>query len=215
MASVTGRAQNGITPDKGVHPARCGRVICPGARRSAQGKGNDMAQREAAVPRRKSPRTSQWPNASQRRTSAALAAAGALAAGVALSLTACGSSPASSSAANSPAAAAATPPAAAALGPLTLADFPSTAGGKDARGICETWLTLRQQYEDRMTTDSPYQLNQWFSSAAWQKTQADGMALGNDPAYQHLETALGEATVGDMADAGTVRLMDAACAKGD
>jgi hypothetical protein len=107
------------------------------------------------------------------------------------------------------------PPTAVTLGALTLADFPSTAAGNEARGICEAWLRLRQQYEDRMVTDSPYQLNQWFSSAAWQKAQSDGAALGNAPAYSRLETALGEALAGDVAGAETVKLMDSACAKGD
>jgi hypothetical protein len=141
--------------------------------------------------------------------------AAALAAGVILSLAACGSSPASSS----PAAVAAPPlpppPTAVTLGPLKLADFPATVGGKEARGICEAWQELRQQYEDRMVTDSPYQLNQWFSSAVWQKEQADAIRLGADPAYTHLEVAFGVGLVGDEADSGTVKLMDSACAKGD
>jgi hypothetical protein len=154
--------------------------------------------------RRPAPRTSRGP------------IAGALAAvAVIMALAACASSSGTSSA---PAAAAPVlppPPTAVALAPLKLAAFPSTPGGKEARGICQAWLGLRQQYENRMVADSPHQLNQWFSSRAWAKTQDDGTALGDDPAYAHLETALGEAVTGDMAGAGTVKLMDSACAKGD
>ena len=146
-------------------------------------------------------------------------AAAALAA-AALSATACGASApavsAASAAVSSPVAPPLSPPpTAVTLAPLKLADFPSSAVGNDARGVCEAWLTLRQQYENRMVTDSPYQLNQWFSSSAWHKSWTDANALGNDPAYSHLEVAYGIATVGDMVDSGTVKQMDGACAKGD
>lgn len=107
------------------------------------------------------------------------------------------------------------PPTAVTLGPLSLAGFPSTTAGTEARGICEAWLGLRQQYENRTVDDSPFQLNQWFSSPAWAKVQSDGNALGNDPAYSHLETALGETLAGDVAGAETIKLMDSACSKGD
>lgn len=143
--------------------------------------------------------------------------AAALAAGV-LAVSACGSS-ASSSATISAAAASAPPlsppPTAVTLAPLTLASFPATTDGELAKGICQQWQGLRQQYEDRTVTDSPYALNQWFSSAAWQPEDSDASALNGDPAYSKIETAFGVGTVGDDASAGAVREMDAACAAGD
>jgi hypothetical protein len=152
-----------------------------------------------------------------RTISTALAAAIAIPA--AFGIAACASSSsAPPAAAASPAATAAAmppPPPAPAVGPLTIAHFASTSGGDAARGICEQWVILRHEYANRLATDSPYQLNQWFSSADWHKARSDGNALGDDPAYSHLEVALGEAMVGDMADAGTIRLMDDACARGD
>lgn len=107
------------------------------------------------------------------------------------------------------------PPTAVTLGALTLAGFPSTTAGTEARGICEAWRGLRQQYEDRTVNDSPDQLNAWFSSSAWAKVQSGASALGNDAAYPHLETALGEALAGGVAGPGTIKLMDSACSKGD
>jgi predicted small lipoprotein YifL len=144
--------------------------------------------------------------------------AAALAAAAVLSLAACGpSSPAPAAAPASPTTPS-TPaalPKAAAAGPLKLAAFPSASGGKDARGVCEQWAGLRGEYAGRTATDSPYQLNQWFSSAAWRKAWSDATALGNDPAYANLETAYGLATLGDAAGPANARLMDSACAKGD
>lgn len=145
-----------------------------------------------------------------------LIAAAALAAG-ALSVTACGSSSPPPAAAAPAATAAATAPASApvTLGPLKLASFPPTAAGTEARSVCRAWQGLRREYASRLSSDSPYKLNQWFSSAAWHKSWEDAAALGNDPAYAQLEVAYGTATVGDMAGAGTAREMDKACAKGD
>ncbi len=138
----------------------------------------------------------------------------------ALSLTACGPSspsaaPAAAASSRTAQAAAARPAPPAALGQLTLARFPSTSSGKEARGICETWQKLRREYAGRLAADSPYQLNQWFSGPDWHKSWEDGAALGNDPAYSNLEVAYGTATVGDEAGAATIKQMDEACAKGD
>lgn len=102
-----------------------------------------------------------------------------------------------------------------ALGPLTLAGFPSTADGRLARGICGQWAGLRQEYASRASADSPYQLNGWLSGPDWHKAWSDGNDLGDDPAYPDLETALGVVMTGDMAGAPAARAMDQACAAGD
>ena len=66
-----------------------------------------------------------------------------------------------------------------------------------------------------MATDTAYQLNQWFSGTDWAKALADMGNLGNDPAYSHLETDYGAATVGDTASIAWARLLDDACSAGD
>jgi hypothetical protein len=109
---------------------------------------------------------------------------------------------------------AASPSATASAGPLVLAHFPSTTDGRLARGICRSWARLRVEYYQLVQQDSSYQLNQWFSSANWSTINNDGEQLGNDPAYSNLETALGVGMVGDMANVGTARQIDLACAKG-
>lgn len=134
---------------------------------------------------------------------------------VLFALAACSSSPASSTAAppavTAPAAQSAAP--APTLGPLTLGHFPATADGRLARDICEAWQGLRSQYAANVANDTPYQLNQWFSSAAWQTEHSDASKL-NDPAYASLEGALGVATVGDTASLAVAREVDKACAAG-
>lgn len=137
-----------------------------------------------------------------------LIAAAVLTAGT-ISVAACGSP------SSVPAPAPPSPSAAVTLGPRKLASFPSTAGGRAARGTCEAWRDLRREYASRVASDSPYQLNQWFSSAAWRKARSDVNELGADPAYAHLEVAYGLATYGDAAGIPNARLMDAACSKGD
>lgn len=102
-----------------------------------------------------------------------------------------------------------------ALEALTIGHFPATTDGKLAEGICEQWQGLRSQYAQRLTIDTPYQMNQWFSSADWAKVQSDGAALGDDPAYSNLETSLGVATVGDEASAASAAAVDKACERAD
>lgn len=101
------------------------------------------------------------------------------------------------------------------LGPLTLASFPSTTDGRLARGTCEQWAGLRNEYAERASADSPYQLNQWFSGPGWQKEWNDANSLGGDPRYSNIETAFGVGTVGDEASAASAKAMDQACAAGD
>ena len=107
------------------------------------------------------------------------------------------------------------PGTAANLAPLTLGPFPDTADGEIAKRICEQWQGLRQEYVYRLTIDNSYQMNGWFSSSAWSKVQNDGMALGDDPAYSNLETALGVAITGEMASTANAAAVDKACAAAD
>jgi len=101
------------------------------------------------------------------------------------------------------------------LAPLKLGHFPATTDGRLARTICKQWAGLRQQYVSRVAADTPYQLNQWFSSRAWSKVQNDSMALGDDPAYSKLETAIGVAIFGDSASASSAKSVDKACEAAD
>src|SRR6201996_9083576 len=60
-----------------------------------------------------------------------------------------------------------TPSAVPVLGKLTLGTFPSTVDGMKALSLCEDWAELRAQYVARVGKDTPYELEQWFSSSAW------------------------------------------------
>jgi hypothetical protein len=97
------------------------------------------------------------------------------------------------------------------LATLVLGQFPETPDGQLAKAICEQWSGLRQQYVDNAAADSPYQMNQWFSSSAWLKVQNDANTLNGDPAYSNLQTALGVGLVGDEAGTASAAAIDKAC----
>jgi hypothetical protein len=101
------------------------------------------------------------------------------------------------------------------LAPLTLGHFAASTDGELAGQICTQWRGLRQDYVDRATDDTVYQMNQWFSSSDWSKIQDDAEILGNDPAYSELETALGVGMVGDMAGPASAATIDKACKDAD
>ena len=101
------------------------------------------------------------------------------------------------------------------LAPLTPGHFPDTADGKLAKAICGHWAGLRQEYVNRAADDSAYQMNQWLSGPAWSKVQDDSAALGDDPAYSHLETALGAGLAGDDAGPESAAAIDKACEAAD
>jgi len=103
----------------------------------------------------------------------------------------------------------------ASLGPLTLGNFPSTVNGNLAKAICTSWAGLRHEYVQKITVDTAYQMNGWFSSADWSKIQNDSMALGNDQAYSNLETALGVGMTGEDASAASAAALDKACEAAD
>lgn len=132
-----------------------------------------------------------------------------------LAVTACGSSASSAGnpSASVPATTPASPAPAATLGPLTLGHFPATADGRLARGICEGWAALRQEYAQRLSADTPYQLEQWLSGPAWSVVDADGTKLGADPAFASLGTALGLAEGSAGASMSSALLLDKACEK--
>lgn len=100
------------------------------------------------------------------------------------------------------------------LGALTLGHFPSTSDGRAAKGLCEAWAGLRNQYASNVQDDSPVQLNQWFSGADWQQARSEAGKLGNSAAFTTLIAAYGVATVGDTASIDTARNLDKACAAG-
>ena len=132
-----------------------------------------------------------------------------------LALAACSSgtpSPAITSASPIDNSAVVAPGPAASLGALALGRFPSTADGKLAKAICKSWATLRREYVQKITVDTAYQLNGWFSSPAWSTIQNDAMTLGNDPAYSNLETAVGVGITGENASAASAKAIDKACA---
>jgi hypothetical protein len=135
-----------------------------------------------------------------------------------LVLAACSSStpsPAATSASPIDNSAAVAPGPVASLGPLALGHFPSTTDGKLAKAICKSWSALRSEYVQKITADTAYQLNGWFSSSDWSTIQNDGMTLGSDPAYSNLETALGVGMVGDDASAASAKAIDKACKEAD
>src|SRR5580704_16568954 len=100
-----------------------------------------------------------------------LACAGAAALGVALLASACGSasSPSLLALAQTPGPATPTvaPQSAPALGSMSYGTFLASTDGLNALTVCEQWAVLRDQYVDRVRTDTPFQLEQWFSSPAW------------------------------------------------
>jgi hypothetical protein len=109
----------------------------------------------------------------------------------------------------------ATAAASASAAPLKLADFPSSQGGDLARTICQAWSGLRGEYYSRVKTDTPGQLSQWFAGADWTSVRADTLQLGDDPAYSHLNAALGVAMAGKAASAKTGQAVDRACTAGN
>jgi hypothetical protein len=103
----------------------------------------------------------------------------------------------------------------ASLAPLTLGNFPSTTDGTLARNVCQAWAGLRVAYASNVVNDSPYQLNQWFNGPAWATPNAEMEQLGDDPAFIHLESDYGAATVGDVASAANAANLDRACENAD
>jgi hypothetical protein len=101
------------------------------------------------------------------------------------------------------------------LGNLSLATFPSTPGGEAALALCETWARLRGQYVGAIRSDSPRQLDVWFSAPAWEPAFFAQQQIEDDPAYSQISAAFGLATAPDIASIADAETLDAACAAGD
>jgi hypothetical protein len=144
-------------------------------------------------------------------------AAGVAGAGCVLLAAGCGNSSSGLASVGSTASATAsgTTAATASAAPLKLADFPSSQDGDLARTICQAWSSLRGDYYSRVKTDTPGQLSQWFAGADWTAIHADTLQLGADPAYSHLNAALGVAMAGKVASAKTGQAVDRACTAGN
>ena|ERR1700761_1171993 len=139
-----------------------------------------------------------------------LACRGAAALGVTLLAAACGTA---SAAPLAPGAGQAAGTAAPMLGALRLGTFPATMDGAQALVLCQQWAGLRGEYATRLQ-DTPYQLEQWLSSAVWQPAfTADG-PLRTDTRYIAVDIAFGLASTAAAASAGTAHMLDQACAAG-
>lgn len=138
-----------------------------------------------------------------------LAARGIAAIGVAALVSACGQ------AASAPPPAPGQPSSVPVLGKLTLGSFPATGDGTRALTLCEQWAGLRGAYVARVRADTPYELEQWFSSTAWRPAFTANSLLRVDPAYGDISTAFGLATTGQAASIASARFLDRACAQAD
>jgi len=105
--------------------------------------------------------------------------------------------------------------ASASAAPLKLAHFAATKDGDLARQICQAWSGLRGEYYGRVKSDTPSQLTQWFAGPDWTAIRADGLQIGDDPAYSHLGASLGVAMAGKVASAKTGQAVDRACTAGN
>jgi hypothetical protein len=101
------------------------------------------------------------------------------------------------------------------LGKLAFGTFPSTWDGTRALTLCEQWSGLRGEYVARVRADTPYQLEQWFSSTVWRAAFSANSPLRVDPAYSNISTAFGLASTGEAASIASARLLDKACAAVD
>lgn len=102
------------------------------------------------------------------------------------------------------------------LGRLALGTFPATPDGTAALTLCEQWAGLRGQYIAQLRHDTPFQLEQWFSSGPqWLLAFSADTPLKTDPGYVYISTAFGLASTAAAASVGNARLLDAACATAD
>ena len=140
--------------------------------------------------------------------------------GVALLASGCGTMPSSSSLApgQSPSGRATptvSPQAVPVLGSMSYGTFPPSSDGMHALTVCEQWAGLRDEYVGRLRTDTPYQLEQWFSSPAWRPAFQANSKLKTDPDYSQINTAFTLASTGAAASVANAELLDKACANAD
>jgi len=98
------------------------------------------------------------------------------------------------------------------LGRLAFGTFPSTEDGTRALTLCEQWAGLRGEYVSRVKADTPFQLEQWFSSAVWRPAFSANSPLRIDPAYGDISIAFGLASTAQAASIANARFLDKACA---
>lgn len=108
-----------------------------------------------------------------------------------------------------------TTPAVPVLGAMRFGAFPATPDGLNALTLCEDWAGLRGGYLSSVRRDTPYQLEQWFSSAAWRPAFGANSPLKVDPAYSSVNAAFALVTNVQAAGPGSARLLDEACAAAD
>jgi hypothetical protein len=101
------------------------------------------------------------------------------------------------------------------LGLLRIGTFPPTAGGSQARLLCDEWAGLRGQYASQVSRDTPFELEQWFSAPTWHPAFAANSPLRIDPDYLYISGAFGLVSTAAAASLDNARLLDAACAAAD
>jgi hypothetical protein len=101
------------------------------------------------------------------------------------------------------------------LGKLSFGTFPSTYDGIQALQLCEQWSGLRGEYVVHLRQDTPYELEQWFSSTVWLPAFTANSPLRNDPAYSNISTAFGLATTAAAASVSSAKWLDRGCAAAD
>jgi hypothetical protein len=101
------------------------------------------------------------------------------------------------------------------LGSMSYGTFPASTHGMDALIVCEQWALLRDQYVGRLRADTPYQLEQWFSSPAWLPAFQANSPLKTDPNYSQINAAFGLVSTGAAASVPNAQLLDKACASAD
>jgi hypothetical protein len=101
------------------------------------------------------------------------------------------------------------------LGKLSFGTFPSTGDGTQALMLCEQWSGLRGEYVSHLRQDTPYELEQWFSSTDWRAAFVASSPLRNDPAYSNINAAFGLVSTAEAASIANAKWLDRGCAAAD
>jgi len=101
------------------------------------------------------------------------------------------------------------------LGKLSFGTFPSTLDGTQALMLCEQWSGLRGEYVPHLSQDTPYELEQWFSSNDWRAAFIANGPLRKDPAYSNINTAFGLVSTAAAASIDNAKWLDRGCAAAD
>ena len=143
---------------------------------------------------------------------------GLAAAGVAILAGACSGgspSPVNTAQPSVPATPTVTPSTVPVLGKLSFGTFPSTYDGTRALQLCEQWSGLRGEYVSHLRQDTPYELEQWFSSTDWRAAFVANSPLRNDPAYSNINAAFGLVSTAGAASIANAKWLDRGCAAAD